>query len=303
MRPAVRSSVFGRRTLDDVLPEALRRVPTSAAAFWLTGLLIFLATAALIVSLATDAWLQRRAAEPRSAVVSIPADPAAGERQARAELVLATLRADPAVAFATPVPDTQVQAMVDAWSLGEPTDPTFLPALIDVTLARTGQADLELLGQKLDGIVPGTALEEVTPQTGRAIEIARLLRAVAVGAVVLALAGAVAAVALGARQAIRQRRDVVLLLRQMGASDRVLLRWAERAIMRRGAAGALAGTGLAALCLIATAVLARHGILPAASAPSTGPAAWLLLVLVPALALALGGALARIVGSETLRRL
>lgn len=299
----MREALLTRRTLDDVLPEALRQLPSSAAAFWLTGLLVFLATAALIVSLATDAWLQRRAAEPRSAVVSIPADPTAGERRARAELVLATLRADPAVAFAAPVPDAQVQAMVDAWSLGEPTDPAFLPSLIDVSLARTGAADLELLAQKLHGIVPGTALEEVRPQTGRAVEIARLLRVVAVTAVVLALAGAVAAVALGARQAIRQRRDVVLLLRQMGASDRVLLRWAERAIMRRGAAGALAGTGLAALCLVGTAILARHGVLPAATAPSTAPAAWLLLVLVPALALALGGALARIVGSETLRRL
>jgi cell division protein FtsX len=297
------AGLLQRRTLDDVLPEALRRVPSSASAFWLTGLLVFLATAALIVSLASDAWLQRRAALPRSAVVSIPADPQLGERQARAELVLATLRADPAVAFAAPVPDDQVQAMVDAWSLGEPTDPQLLPALIDVSLARSAEADLELLAQKLHGIVPGTALEEVTPEAGRAVEIARLLRVIALAAVVVALAGAVAAVALGARQAIRQRREVVLLLRQMGASDRVLLRWAERAIMRRGAAGALAGTGLAALCLVGVAVLARAGVLPAATAPSTGPAAWLLLVLVPALALALGGALARIVGSETLRRL
>jgi cell division protein FtsX len=212
------------------------------------GVLAFLATLAFALAGAG----QRLSVEELSrtaavAIVSLPAPMDAAGEGDRAG-VLAVLRADPEVDRVDPIAEAEVREILVG---AEDTDLP-LPVLMEVRFATGVVPDFA----RIAALVRTVAADSVVEDAGRVgrpagMPDARVLQIAGLAAGIVLLVLAVLAAAMLTAGRIRRHRDVVDLLRALGASDRFLVEEFHPHPLRPIIAGGLLGAGAAVVLVIA----------------------------------------------------
>jgi cell division transport system permease protein len=258
-------------------PLGLRRALADRLLLGLVAAMALLAALALAGRDGADRLAQRwRDGAAAAVTVQVPRpDP---DRMARA---LAALRALPEVAAAEPVDPARLSELLRPWlgsGLGVP-----LPGVIELRLARL-DADPARLGEAVAAAVPGALTEAHGVWVAHLAALARAVQGVALAVLALVAGVAAAVVAVAVRAGLSARRDAVLVLHGLGATDAdVAGRFASRVAW-------LAGLGAAAGTLVALPALAG---LAAVAGPLAGAAdwqglPWIDLALVPLVAALVG---------------
>lgn len=229
-------------------------VPGKGQSVWLVTLsaaaMAFLAVFALALSV-TASNLSRTWGDSlaQTATVRIAAPPQ--EIDAQTELVLEVLRTTPGIAAARLMPVEDQAALLEAW-LGPdlPLDALPLPRLVELTETDAGP-DRQGLRLRLAAEAPGAVYDDHTRWRRPLVQAASRLQGVAL--VSLGLIGAVTAaiIAMASSAALSSNGQVIRVLRLVGARDRFIARAFVRRISKRAFFGALAGTGLAMLVMLA----------------------------------------------------
>lgn len=265
--------------------DADRAVPPSGFTAWLTLLtaaaMAFLAVFAVALSLASgrlaDRW-QSELARTSTLRISAPE----GQLAAQTEAAVRLLRQTPGVAAARALTAEEQRALLEGWFGPDlPVERLPIPQLVDIV--ETGEGyDAAGLRARLQAEVPGAVLDDHSRWREPLVAAAARLRALGLLAILL-IAGTMAAmITLAANAALAANGQVITVLRLVGARDIDIARAFVRRFTLRAAVGAVAGSALAALAILA---------LPRADAAGTfltglgfqGPH-WLWPLAVPALA-------------------
>jgi cell division transport system permease protein len=279
-------------------PLGLRRALSDRLLPGLVAAMALLAALALAGSRGAAELAERwRAGAAAAVTVQVPAgDP---ERLDRA---VSILRGMPEVAEARPMDPARLKELLRPW-LGE-TPALPMPGVIELRLA-TLEADPALIADRLAQAVPGAVADAHGVWVARLAALAGAVRGVALAVLALVAAVAAAVVAVATRSGLAVRRDSVLILHGLGATDSDIAgRFARRAAAL-AAGGALAGAALAVPALAALARTAAPllgggaggGAIPWSALP------WGDLAAVPAIAWVVGWATAQATVRRWLRRL
>ncbi len=264
--------------------RAERAVPargTAARLTWLTAAaMAFLAVFALALSLATgrlaDRWSDALA---RTATIRISAPPDQIDAQTRT--VLAVLSTTPGVASSRALdPDEQVALLQPWFGPDLPVESLPLPRLIEVTETETGY-DGEGLRLRLAAEAPGAVLDDHTRWRRPLVTAAERIRWLGLLSLALILGVMAAMITLAANAALAVNRQVLDVLRLVGARDVYIARAFVRQFTLRALGGAAVGTVLG---MIAIALLPREapgGFLTGLGFVGWG---WLWPLLIPPLA-------------------
>lgn len=231
-------------------PQADRVVPpsgfTAQLTLFVSGAMAFLAVFALALSLASGRLADRWADElARSATLRINAP--ADQRAAQTEMALQILRQTPGVARARALTVEEQAALLAPWFGPDlPLDDLPIPQLIEVIEDDPGY-DAVGLRLRLSGEVPGAVLDDHTRWRRPLVEAANSLRLLGLVSILL-IAGATAAmITLAAHAALSANRQVIEVLRLVGARDQYIAHAFVRRFTLRALIGAVVGTGLGVL--------------------------------------------------------
>ena len=270
---------------------------------WTIAALVYLAVLALAVAAVADGALRLYSLRARLVSVSLPAAADAARGAQEVATALGVLQQAPGVTSATLVPAQELEQLVEPW-LGEvETSGELLPRLIDVTLDPLAEPDLPALQERLRQVVAGATLGIEARSRDRAERMAAFVRAWGSGAGVLALLGAVLAVAVIIRTSLRAQVGIVELLRSMGAPDSYLARQFERYALWSGLRGGLVGFALAVLTILALLYSSREMALGGPVELQLRALDWFLLACVPAVSVLLVTAIARMTAIRGLAQL
>lgn len=275
-------------------PGADRLVPPTGTGAWLTmfsaAVMAFLAVFALALSLASgrlaDRWSDALA---RTSTIRISAPPEQADGQVQA--VLAVLQSTPGIADARALTDEEERALLAPWfGTDLPLDTLPMPQLVEITEDGSGY-DAEGLRQRLAAEAPGAVLDDHARWRQPLAAAASRLRLLGWGAMILILATTGAVITLAANASLASNRQVLQVLRQIGAQDGYIARAFVRRFTLRTLAGSAAGVfvALVAVWLIPSAESAG-GFL---TGLGFSGASWLLPWLLPPLCAAVAFAATR----------
>lgn len=224
-----------------LLPDARLAGPMP----WVIAIMLFLMTLAAAGGLALTQAARTMGTDlsSRATVQIVEANGNLRERQAAAAIT--RLRAHPAVARVTRVPDTQMKALLEPWlgsdALGAGLP---LPVLIDVDLRAGGNA--AMLGRALAAVAPAATVDDhsraLAPLTG----LIAMLKWLALALVVLMAGATAAAVVLAARAALNTHRATIDVMHLLGATDVQIARLFQRSIALDAFFGGMTGLAAAA---------------------------------------------------------
>lgn len=258
-------------------PLGLRRALADRLLIGLVAAMALLAALALAGRAGADGLAQRWR-EGAQAAVTVQVPQPTAERMARA---LAALRRMPEVAAAEPVDPARMSEILRPW-LGT-AEGLPLPGVIELRLADLS-VDAVLIGDAVAAEVPGAVTEAHGVWVGHLAALARAVQGVALAALALVAGVAAAVVGVAVRAGLSARRDAVLVLHSLGATDaEVASRFARRAAFL-SAVGAGWGTALALPALAGLASLAG----PLAGGAGWQAVPWLELAALPLAAAAVG---------------
>lgn len=231
-------------------PQAGRVVPpsgfTAQLTLFVSGAMAFLAVFALALSLASGRLADRWADElARSATLRINAP--ADQMAAQTKVALQILRQTPGVAHARALAEKEQAALLAPWfGTDLPLDELPVPQLIEVIQGDPGY-DATGLRLRLSGEVPGAVLDDHTRWRQPLVKAANSLRRLGLVSILL-IAGATAAmITLAAHAALAANRQVIEVLRLVGARDRYIAHAFVRRFTLRALIGAAVGTSLGML--------------------------------------------------------
>ena len=237
-------------------------------------------------------------------------EPAAAGPGTRLTAVRALLIAAPGVEAARTLSDEQLNAMLRPWLGADMKDLAVpVPAVIAVHLAGESE-DLTSLAARMAEIAPGTILEDHAAWAGQLGTLARSLQLCS-GLVLLIVTLVTAAViAVATRSGLAARREAILIVYQLGATDGYIARrFAVRAAVLASIGGAIGGLfALPVVFMLTTlgAPLAGRNV-PTLTAPDAVAflplPLWLLPVILPVAAAIIGYLTTQVTMRRWLRRL
>ncbi|QPH55040.1 cell division protein FtsX [Pontivivens ytuae] len=279
-------------------------VPPSGFTAWLVSAtaiaMAALAVAALAASLAAGRLAERWSAElARSSTITVLAS--APDMDAQAEAALAAAETTPGIIAARLLTREEQADLLTPWLGTSLTlDVLPLPRIIVMEESEAGP-DMESLRLRLAGEAPDAVLDDHTRWRRPMVSAARRLGVFALGALVLILAATATMITLAAQAALAANAQLIRTLRLIGAQDRYIARAFVRRFTLRAGAGAVIGTGLAALGLALMPDVARE----AAFVTRLGPegAEWALFLTIPLIAALTAFIATRMAAFAMLRRL
>ncbi len=291
----------------------LRRGVAGKLLPFLVAAMAFLASLALAGAIAAAGFSRQWQEGPAAALtvqVPDPASKATDAPQSRLDRVVALLRASPGIASVDKLSHAEIARLLRPW-LGDGVkdggvDGLELPAVVAVRAEGSGPP-LGALTAELRAAAPGTLVDSHGDWTRRIAALAHSIQALAWVMLALVMGVAAAVVTIATRAGLVQRRDAVLLVHGLGATDGdIARRFAARAT-RLALAGGLGGTvaalpvlaGLAALAAPITGGVAD----PAAWMPALPRALWVGLAAIPLISAAIGFATAQVTVRAWLRPL
>ena len=298
----------------------LEHTPAGRFLPWIVAGLIYLAVLALAVAAVADGAVRLLELRPRVLTVALPPPPSSPEAAfedpsrggSEVEAALALLRRTAGVIGAEPVPAAELRQLVEPWLVGDAGGAQAaggdellppLPRLIDVTFARGAEIDLAALEERLRAAVPGASLDPEAMTLGRAEDLARYVRVLALASAFAVVAGVLVVVGLVTRMSLGLHRDTVELLRMMGAPDAYLARQFERHALLTGLRGGLLGFVAAILTVLLLVYGSRLLQLLSSLPLDLRPVDWVVLACVPVVGALLITAVARLTAVWSLSRM
>lgn len=269
---------------------------------WIVALMVFLGTLmfalAMLVASAVDAWDSTLTGRM---TVQVPVQAASRDN---IDTLVAAIAATPGVNKVQAVSDTDARALLIPW-LGEGVVDSGLPvpALIDVETAPGAKIDPVLLQARLEEKVKGVGVDDHRAWLSALIDVARTAEVLAFTILALIASAAVIAVVFTTRSGLAVHGAIIELLHQMGARDAYIAGQFQIQAMLLALRGGIAGGLAAALVLLLFAWIGRG--MDAAFLPelNLSPVKWGLLVLVPAVAVAIAMLTARLTVLRALARM
>lgn len=272
---------------------------------WIMAIMVALvmigAGGALVMQEITHAATQGVAST--ATVQIVEANPAA--RAAQAQTAAALLRSDEAVADVRVVPRAEMEALLEPWLGQGVLDGNLVPvpALLDVRL--NGPADAATL-QRLSGRIaesaPAARIDAQSAWLAPLYDAIQSVRYLAVTMALLLAAIGITAVWLAARNALASNAKTVEVVHLLGGDDQQIADVFQRAVLPDALAGSVIGAGLGAgaLWLLGRQFAALDAGLVAGGGLAAGD--WLLLLIVPILAVASALFTARLTVLAALRK-
>jgi len=289
--------ILGRRSdLPFERDQSTRFLPWIVALMVFLGVLMF--AAALVVSNAVDTWDSTLTGRM---TVQIPQSTASDETT---QALAGILEKTPGVSGVRIVPDSEARALLVPW-LGEGVVSAGLPVpdLIDVEIAPGARLDPVLLRARLAETAPDVTVDDHRAWLSALITLARTAEILAFAILALIASAAVIAVIFTTRSGLAVHNAIIELLHQMGARDTYIAGQFQIQAMMLALRGGIAGGLSAVLVLMAFGWIGRG--IDAAFLPdmSLSIAGWLVLLLVPAGAVAIAMLTARLTVLRALARM
>jgi cell division transport system permease protein len=291
----------------------LRRALADRMVPFLVASMAFLAALAIAgwmgAAVLTAHW-ESGAGSTLTVQVPTPAEPDATGTGIRLDAVRAVLRATPGVQSADVLSDQQLDTLLRPW-LGADLKELAVPVPAVIAVHMTGEADdLAGLASQLSQRAPGTLLEDHAAWAGRLAILARSLQLCS-GLVLLIVTLVTAAViAVATRSGLAARREAILIVYQLGATDGYIARrFATRAATLASIGGAIGGVLALPVVFTLTALAVPLG---GGTGPEPTPAAayaflplqlWLLPMILPMAAAVIGYVTTQITMRQWLRQL
>ena len=279
---------------------------------WVIAIMVALTVIAAATGLSLRNTAQAAAADLSGGVTVQIVEPEAGERARQAQASIARLRAIPGVASVRQVPQDEVDALIEPW-LGVGGDASDgiaeadiipVPALIDARLSGAVTPDrLARLRGALRSVAPSARVDTQASWLRPVFDAIESLQWLAVALVGLLAFAMASAVLLAARSALGANRDTIEIVHLLGGTDSQIARIFQRSIGIDAAGGGVLGL---AMGLVAVLFLGRRFASLGAGLVDSGALVWsdwLLLGLVPVIAVVLAMLTARLSVMRALRRL
>jgi cell division transport system permease protein len=225
-------------------------------------------------------------------------------RRAQAAAAAAAVQGLPGVVAVRPVPDAEVQALLEPWlGAGGLESDIPVPALIDVDLTPEAHRALDSLRRAVAAAAPAARVDDNGRWLAPLASLIGALKWLAAGLVLLMVGATAATVVLAARAALDTHRGTIEILHLMGATDVQVARLFQRRIALDALFGGLVGFILAAFVLIGignrVSALGSE-LLGSATVPAP---AWGILVAMPAFGVLLAMLVARLTILRALGRM
>ena len=238
--------------LGSLQSRADRVVPPSGFTARLTqftaAAMAFLAVFALALSLATGRLAERWSSELARAVtvrISAPAD----QMPAQTDAVVRVLETTPGVSSYRVLNEKDERALLEPWlGPGLPLESLPIPQLVEIMEDSTG-INAEGLRLRLQAEAPGAILDDHSRWRQPLVQAASRLRILGLLAITLITLATGAMIALAANSALAANREVIRVLRLVGARDAFIVRAFVRRFTLRSLGGAVVGVILGATAL------------------------------------------------------
>jgi cell division transport system permease protein len=297
MRGGVRRFGAAERGL---LPEGRLAGPMP----WVIAIMMFLTVLAAAAGLGLGGAASRLDDQigGRVTIQVVEADPVLRDRQA--EAAAAALRLLPGVVAVRPVPEAEIQALLEPWlGAGLMRSDLPVPALIDVDLTPQARARIDRLRQAVAAAAPAARVDDHAQWLAPLARLIGTLQWLAAGLVLLMVGATAATVVLAARAALDTHRNTIEILHLMGATDLQVARLFQRRIALDALFGGLVGFILGGLVLIAIGdrvTALGSELLGSAAIPPEG---WLILIGLPLFGVLLALLVARLTILRALGRM
>lgn len=258
----------------------------------------FLAVFALALALATGRLADRwSGALAETVTVRISAPPEQIDEQTA--LVLEVLKTTPGISQSRVLPDDEVEALLEPWFGPDvPVEALPVPRLIEISEERSG-FDADALRLRLQGETPGAVLDDHTRWREPLVSAANRLRVLGLFSLLLIALASGAMITLAAKAALAANGQVIKVLRLIGARDITIATAFVRRFTRRAAMGSGIGTLVGLLAVAALPSMDdAGGFLTGLGYQGWG---WLLPLLIPIIASAIGFAATRWAALKMLR--
>jgi cell division transport system permease protein len=275
---------------------------------WVIAIMVALTMIAAAAGLALHNTAQAASAELRGGVTVqiVEASPEARARQAQA--AVRALGQLPAMQSVRLVPEAELEGLIEPWlgaDLGRRESETIpVPALIDARMSgAVSEARLVRIQQVLARVAPAARVDAQSNWLKPVFAAIESLQWLAIALVALLALALAAAVLLAVRTALGTNRDTIEIVHLLGGADTQIARVFQRAIGVDAAGGGLLGMVLA---LVVILFLARRFASLGAGMVDQGALGWLdwiVLGLVPVLAVGLAMLTARLTVMRTLRKM
>lgn len=230
---------------------------TATLTLFTSAAMAFLVVFALALSLATGRLADRWSSElARSSTVRISAP--AGQMEAQTRAAAEVLRTTPGVAEARVLGSDEQKALLAPWFGPDlPIDSLPIPQLIEVIEDGDGY-DVEGLRLRLSAEAPGAVLDDHTRWRKPLVKAADRLRALGLFSILLIALATGAMITLAANAALAANKQVIRVMRLVGAQDTYIAQAFVRRFTLRALTGAAAGSllGMIAILLLPSASVA-----------------------------------------------
>ena len=283
-----------------LLPEGRMAGPMP----WVISIMMFLTVLAAAAGLGLTGAADRLDSQigQRITVQIVEANP--DLREAQAQAAAERLETLSGVVAVRRVPEEEIQELLEPWigSGGLEADLP-VPALIDADLSPAAHRQLDELRAAVAEVAPSARVDDSAQWLAPLADLIGALKWLAAGLVLLMIGATAATVVLAARAALDTHRETIEIMHLMGATDVQVARLFQRRIALDVLFGGLVGFILAGLVLIGigdrVAALGSE-LLGSAALP---PAAWGLLVALPAFGVLLAMLVARLTILRALGRM
>ena len=271
---------------------------------WVIAIMMFLTVLAAAAGLGLAGAASRLDDQigGRITIQVVEADPTQRERQAAA--AVAAIRPLPGVVAVRPVPDAEIQALLEPWlGAGLMRSDLPVPALIDVDLTPAARARIDRLRRAVAAAAPAARVDDHAQWLAPLARLIGTLQWLAAGLVLLMVGATAATVVLAARAALDTHRGTIEILHLMGATDLQVARLFQRRIALDALFGGLVGFILGGFVLIAIGdrvTALGSELLGSAAIPPQG---WLILIGLPVFGVLLAMLVARLTILRALGRM
>jgi cell division transport system permease protein len=224
-------------------------VAVMAVMCYLAGLSL---AANLMLARATASW-----SADLAGAVTVQIKPRADIKpQDQIATALALLRATPGIAAAKPLPDAEVQRLLEPWlGKGVALSDLPVPRLIDVEVERGASLDLKTLSDNLARQVPGATLDDHRTWNERLMRFAGRLSGMGVAVLVLVTIAAAAIVVFATRAGLHSNKEIVEVLHLVGARAGFIAGEFERDFLWLALRAGFLGVAAVALTLVGLGLL------------------------------------------------
>ncbi len=262
--------------------------PTSRFLPWLIGLMMVLGSIALAVAISLNSSI-RQWENGVSGTLTVQIAPIAGTfaetgavTAQRVQTAVDLLRDTPGVVGVRPLDQRAMLKLLEPW-LGdtELLHDLPLPQLLDVRLSSPEAIDLDELAIRLSATVPGASIDDHRVWLSRLLAIGRVVADLAGGIVLTVLIVMGVVVVYATRTSLAIHREVIALLRLVGAHDAYIARQFSRHAFLLTFYGSVGGVLVAIPILLIIGRLARPlegGLVSVFIFPVWG---WFILALLP----------------------